>query len=767
METERHIHLIGIGGAGLSAIATVLLESGYTVSGSDEQSTVFTERLQQSGARVYIGHQEHNLAGAKMVLASSAIPNSNPELQAAREQGLKVLTRQELLGTLMAGRTGCAVAGTHGKTTVTALLATCLMRAGLDPTFIIGGVISDLGINAHHGDGEPFVVEADEYNHMFLGLRPTLAIITNVDYDHPDCYSSMADMKAAFREFAMLIPPEGRLIINQDDACARDIGAEAKGAGVPVVSYALQREADWRAEDVQRGADGGCDFTLRSRSGQSALQAAIGLPGEHNVSNALAVLAAADFFGVSTAALLPTLQGFTGVERRFDLKGDAGGVTVVDDYAHHPTEIRATLSAARTRFQRRSLWVMFQPHTFSRTRVLLAEFAASFADADHVVLMDIFPSREEDDGTVSSADIHELMDHKHSHLLGTHEEATHFLTERLQPGDVLMTLGAGDGYRVGEKILELRREAAYVAEDDSEGLAAHFGGRLRRQEPLARYTSARIGGPADYFLQAQSADELAKAVQAGWRAGMPVVIFGSGSNVLVSDRGVRGLVVQNQARKVEFLENGTDLRVRAESGTVLAALARMCLARGAAGLEWAVSVPGTVGGALVGNAGAHGADMAGSIFLAVILQRGMGTQSWPVEELQLDYRTSRFKKASGEFAVLNTEFVLTRADAELLKQKAAKFSQRRRQTQPPGASIGSMFKNPPGDHAGRLLEAAGLKGMRIGQAEISRVHANFFVNLGGATAGQVRALIDRAREAVRTQFDIPLELEIQFIGEWS
>ena len=193
----------------------------------------------------------------------------------------------------------------------------------------------------------------------------------------------------------------------------------------------------------------------------------------------------------------------------------------------------------------------------------------------------------------------------------------------------------------------------------------------------------------------------------------------------------------------------------------------MCLARGAAGLEWAVSVPGTVGGALVGNAGAHGADMAGSIFLAVILQRGMGTQSWPVEELQLDYRTSRFKKASGEFAVLNTEFVLTRADAELLKQKAAKFSQRRRQTQPPGASIGSMFKNPPGDHAGRLLEAAGLKGMRIGQAEISRVHANFFVNLGGATAGQVRALIDRAREAVRTQFDIPLELEIQFIGEWS
>ena len=767
VETKHHIHLIGIGGAGLSAIATVLLESGHAVSGSDEQATALTERLQEAGARVHIGHREENIAAAEMVLPSSAIPESNPELQAARAQGITVLKRQELLGMLMAGRVGCAVAGTHGKTTTTALLATCLLRAGLNPTFIVGGVIRDLGINARHGGGDPFVVEADEYERMFLGLLPKVAIITNVDYDHPDCYWTMAEMEAAFCEFAMLVPPEGRLIVNQDDASARELGAQAKEAGIPVVTYALRREADWWAEEIQPGADGGCDFTLHRPGSQPDLRAYVGLPGEHNLSNALAVLAAADFFGVTAADLLPTLQQFNGVERRFELKGEVSGVTVVDDYAHHPTEIRATLSAARTRFQQRPLWALFQPHTFSRTRALLAQFAASFDHADHVALMDIFPSREVDDGTVSSADILELMEHDNAHLVGAHEEAAHALNARLQPGDVLITLGAGDGFKVGERVLELRRNAGAAARGDSEEPFAQFGERVRRHEPLARYTSARIGGPADYFIQARSADELAGAVQAGWRAGMPVTVFGAGSNVLVSDRGIRGLVVQNQARRVEFVENGTGLRVRAESGTALAALAHMCVTRGAAGLEWAVSVPGTVGGAVIGNAGAHGGDVAGAIFLADILQRGKGTQRWPVEALQLDYRTSRLKAAAGDFAVLNAEFALTRAEPEVLKRKAAQFSQLRREMQPPGASIGSMFKNPPGDYAGRLLEAAGLKGMRIGQAEISRVHANFFVNLGEATAAQVRELIDCGRDAVRREFHVELELEIQLLGDWS
>ncbi|HJO33712.1 MAG TPA: UDP-N-acetylmuramate--L-alanine ligase [Anaerolineales bacterium] len=768
METKQHIHLIGIGGAGLSAIATVLLEGGHAVSGSDEQATALTERLQEAGARVHIGHREENIAAAEMVLASSAIPEGNPELQAARAQGIKVLKRQELLGMLMAGRVGCAVAGTHGKTTTTALLATCLLRAGLDPTFIVGGVIRDLGINARYGGGDPFVVEADEYERMFLGLFPKVAIITNVDYDHPDCYLTLAEMEAAFCEFAMLVPPEGRLIVNQDDESARALGTQVKEAGIPVVTYSLQREADWRAEEIQLGADGDCYFTLRRPGSKPDLRAQVRLPGEHNLSNAVAVLAAADFFGMSAENLLSTLRVFSGVERRFELKGEAGGVTVIDDYAHHPTEIRATLRAARSRFRGRQLWALFQPHTFSRTRTLLAQFAASFDRADHVALMDIFPSREMDDGTVSSADILELMEHDTAHLVGAHEEVAHALNARLQSGDVLITLGAGDGFKVGERVLELRRNEGAAASGDSKEPFAQFGGRVRWHEPLARYTSARIGGPADHFIQARSANELAAAVQAGWKAGMPVVVFGAGSNVLVSDCGIRGLVVHNQARKVEFVENGAGLlRVRAESGAALAALARMCVARGAAGLEWAISVPGTVGGAVIGNAGAHGGDVAGTIFLADILQRGKGTKSWPVEALQLDYRTSRLKSAAGDYTVLNAEFALTRAEPELLKRKAAQFSQRRRETQPPGASIGSMFKNPPGDHAGQLLDAAGLKGTRVGQAEISRVHANFFVNLGGATAEQVRALIERAREAVRTEFDVDLELEIQLLGEWS
>ena len=768
---QQHIHMIGIGGTGLSAIAAVMMASGYKVSGSDKKSTVITDRLQQSGARIHIGHKEDNIVGAETVLASSAIPESNPELQAARAKGIVILRRQELLATLMVGRIGCAVAGTHGKTTTTAMLATCLLRAGLDPSFIVGGVLRDLGINAYHGSGEPFVVEADEYDRMFLGLRPKVAIVTSVEYDHPDCYSSLAEIQNAYLEFAMLVPSDGRLIVNIDDAGARAIGTEAKEAGVPVVTYSLNRDADWRASDLKRGSDGGCKFMLwgPGNDRQSALSVAMRLPGEHNVSNALAALAASDFFGLSESVLLPTLKVFRGVERRFETKGNIGGVTVVDDYAHHPTEIEATLSAARLSFENRPLWVLFQPHTFSRTRALLAEFANSLSDADHLLLMDIFPSREVDDGLVSSADILALMEHQSAYLVSTHDAALSFLTDNLQSGDVLLTLGAGDVYQVGEQVLALRRDEGVIVKGAPKQLFAHFGDRLRRQESLARYTSARIGGPADYFFQANSADELGEVVQDAWRAEIPVVVFGLGSNILVSDRGVRGLVVQNQARKIEFVDkgDGTCVRVRAESGTTLATLARMCVARGASGLEWAVSVPGTVGGAIIGNAGAHGDDVAKTLTLADILQRGRGTKSWPVEALQLDYRTSRLKSATGEYVVLNAEFVLRRADPAMLKRKASQFSQRRRETQPPGASIGSMFKNPRGDYAGRLLEAAGLKGMRIGQVEISRVHANFFVNMGGATAEQVYELIARARDAVRAKFDVKLELEIQFLGEWS
>lgn len=459
----KHFHLVGIGGAGLSAIARVLLESGQLVSGSDEQETEFTARLRASGVRIFIGHAAQNIAGAELVLVSSAVASANPEVVAAVQAGLPVVKRQDFVGGMMAERVGLAIAGTHGKTTTAALTAYLLSRAGQQPSFIVGGLISDLDTNARHGTGLPFVVEADEYDRMFLGLRPTVAVVTNVEHDHPDCYPTFAEMQAAFDEFAALVPAQGVLIVCNDDAGARALAQSARKRGTRVVTYGLQTGADWRAELLQPNSAGGCDF-LVSHAGRELGLARTRLAGDHNVCNALAALAAVDYCGVPFATALPALRAFRGVGRRFEVKGEVHGITVVDDYAHHPTEIRATLASARQRFPGRPLWAMFQPHTYSRTRALMANFASSFGDADHVVVSDIYSAREASDAALSSADLIGAMQHADARYVGGLEAAAHTLAQRMRPGDVLLTLGAGTSHKVGELVLAELRHAMVDAE---------------------------------------------------------------------------------------------------------------------------------------------------------------------------------------------------------------------------------------------------------------------------------------------------------------
>ncbi len=459
----KHFHLVGIGGAGLSAIARVLLESGQLVSGSDEQETEFTARLRASGVRIFIGHAAQNIAGAEIVLVSSAVASANPEVVAAVQAGLPVVKRQDFVGGMMAERVGLAIAGTHGKTTTAALTAYLLSRAGQQPSFIVGGLISDLDTNARHGTGLPFVVEADEYDRMFLGLRPTVAVVTNVEHDHPDCYPTFAEMQAAFDEFAALVPAQGVLIVCNDDAGARALAQSARKRGTRVVTYGLQTGADWRAELLQPNSAGGCDF-LVSHAGRELGLARTRLAGDHNVCNALAALAAVDYCGVPFATALPALRAFRGVGRRFEVKGEVHGITVVDDYAHHPTEIRATLASARQRFPGRPLWAMFQPHTYSRTRALMANFASSFGDADHVVVSDIYSAREASDAALSSADLIGAMQHADAQYVGGLEAAAHTLAQRMRPGDVLLTLGAGTSHKVGELVLAELRHAMVDAE---------------------------------------------------------------------------------------------------------------------------------------------------------------------------------------------------------------------------------------------------------------------------------------------------------------
>ncbi len=499
LAAHRRIHLIGVGGAGLSAIATVLLEQGYSISGSDLQASPITKRLERLGATVHIGHAAGNLGNAELVVVSSAVPNSNPEVIEAHRRGTPVVKRAKWLGQMMANKRGVAVAGTHGKTTTTAMISLILRDAGLDPTFIVGGDISQLGTGAAAGKGDLFIIEADEYDHTFLGLRPEIAVITAVEWDHPDCYPTPQSMQRAFWQFVVSLPPQGLMVACQDEPSVQDLLKRWRSEAPPawdsgqeprdsqpfpekdltgnlplLITYGLNAGNEWRAHDLVPNGRGGYDFTVyvagtlhlastahvadpKEPRGKLIGNVSLAVPGTHNVKNALAALVVADHLGVDFSKAAATLASFTGVGRRFEIKGEARGILVVDDYAHHPTEIRATLAAARTRFPGRSIWAVFQPHTYSRTRMLLGDFAAAFANADHVILVDIFPAREMDDGSITSRDILARMQHPNAHYVGALDAAAEFVADRLRPGDVLITLGAGDGFRVGESVIKWAR----------------------------------------------------------------------------------------------------------------------------------------------------------------------------------------------------------------------------------------------------------------------------------------------------------------------
>ncbi|MCS6963190.1 UDP-N-acetylmuramate--L-alanine ligase [Thermoflexus sp.] len=442
-------HLIGIGGAGLSALATVLHEAGYAVSGCDRSPSPFVDSLRALGVPVHLGHDPAHVQYAGVVVRSSAVPPDHPEVRAAEELGRPVVKREAVIGALMADRMGIAVAGTHGKTTTTAMLAWIAMAAGRDPSFIVGGLIRGLNRNARAGRGDLFIVEADEYDRMFLGLRPRIAVVTTIEHDHPDCYPTPEAFFDAFVTFVERVPSDGILVACDADPGARRLADRVEAHGRAVMRYGWGPPALWWARPMA------VDRFEIYRGDQPIGELTLQVPGHHHGLNALAALAVAEAVGIPPANALEALGRFPGTARRFEVKGEAQGVLVIDDYAHHPGEIRATLRAARARYPRRPIWAVFQPHTYSRTRALLKEFAQAFEDADHVILTPIYAARETDTLGVSSQDIVQQMIHPDARHFPDFDTAIAYLKEHIRPGDVVLTLGAGDGYRIGERLLDL------------------------------------------------------------------------------------------------------------------------------------------------------------------------------------------------------------------------------------------------------------------------------------------------------------------------
>jgi UDP-N-acetylmuramate--alanine ligase len=452
------IHLVGIGGSGLSAIAGLLLERGFVVSGSDQLLNEATHELALRGAAIFRGHQGEHVRGADLVLISSAVPVDNPEVLAAQAAGIPVVKRSDFLGPLMEGQHGIGVAGTHGKTTTTSMIATILLRAGMDPSLIVGGRIevgpaegmTSTTVAARAGQG-PFVIEADEYDRMFLGLRLEVAVVTNVEWDHVDCYPTPVAFAAAFRQYVAQLPAQGLLVVCADDAGALALRSAAPH-GVALRTYGLSAEADWQARALRANVRGGTDAEVWLGEEQVAALS-LGVPGRHNVRNALAALAVAHWHGIRPQWAAAMLHDFKGAGRRFEVIGDAGGVIVIDDYAHHPTEVAATLSAARLRYPSRRIWAVFQPHTYSRTQALLADYAHTFEDVDQVIFLDIYAAREKIDLGMHSRLLLEAVHHPAAQYIGSIEDAAAYLLAQVAPDDIVITLSAGDGNRVGQLVL--------------------------------------------------------------------------------------------------------------------------------------------------------------------------------------------------------------------------------------------------------------------------------------------------------------------------
>ncbi len=781
-------HFIGIGGISMSGLARILHDWGYAVSGSDRAGSAVTQQLEKLGIRVQIGHDEIELAGEAdvLVVTPRAIPGAPNEISAAVANQAEVVRRGQLLGMIANARLTIAASGSHGKSTISGMLTSAMTTLGLDPSYSVGAMVGTTGRNADSGSGPHMIVEADEYDRALLWLRPEVAIISTVAFDHPDCFTDQADYDQAFIDFGMRVRPGGTLVISADDpGCRRvlaEIVANSDFSG-KVATFGEQDGADWTS---RRGVDGWVVIPPDGTEHPIELQ----VPGAHNVANATAAIIAMVSQGVDIDDAIRGVESFSGVGRRFEHKGTVDGIDVFDDYAHHPDEIRATLAGTRDRYPGRRLVALFQPHTFSRTALLLQEFADSLDLADVPVLLDIYPAGEENTWNVTSATVAGRM-RTETPVLATPDDAVDWLHAHTRPGDIVLTLGAGDVTVVGDRLVDTLRKREQVkpmaqsladpAEPSAAATRARAGGTIplpgtdvliRTDVDMSLHTTMRLGGRADFLVRASTPDHIEAAIAWANAQELPVTVIGGGSNLLVGDGGIRGLVivVRTPGQKAESLvaveDDGDAVMLRVGAQAPISWLGRYCAEHGWAGMDWAVGLPGQIGGGTVNNAGAHGTEIKDHLVAVEVIEDGV-LREFDRTWLNPSFRMTRIKGTPRPrpWIVTRSMFRLPKGNREELLALADEHAAFRKRTQPTGACSGSIFVNPEGDFAGRLLEEAGVKGMRVGAMQFSDKHANWIINTGGGTAREAWELIEKARGIILERYGIELRTEIERVGE--
>jgi UDP-N-acetylmuramate--alanine ligase len=748
---ERHrVHLVGVAGSGMSGLAALLLDLGHQVSGSDKVTTQETDRLQRLGLQFEAQQRPDETRDAELVIFSSAIKIDNPILISAREAEKPVVRRAEALAAIMSCKRGVLVVGMHGKTTTSAMLAHVLREGGLHPSHYVGAEIPILGTNAHWDPrGEYFVAEGDESDGTIKYFRPEHALVLNIEEEHLDFYADLAAIEAAFAE--LIARTSGKLFYSADDP----IAVRLCRSGADAVSFGLSKESAYRGADIELS-----DFTsvfCVYHDGKQLGEAVLNVPGEHNVHNALGVIALATELGIPFEKIAASLRKFQHARRRFEIKYASDRFLLVDDYAHHPTEIRATLKTARTTGRKRVL-TMFQPHRYSRTKALAKEFGRAFDDADRVVVTDVYPASETPISGISGQTVvDEIAAHGHRgasyqpRLEWVHRDVGNMLDS----GDLVLSLGAGN---IHEQLSILAADLV-IAEKLKEIVGQD--GDIRLSEPLAKHTTLRVGGPAQFWVEPSTEKAFSELIRFCRREKLPLFVIGRGSNLLVRDGGIRGVVVHPCGGDFDKIDiDGHE--ITAGVGAKMKGVAYAARTAGIGGLEWMEGIPGAVGGGLRMNAGAMGAQTFEHVVRIRYLDGEGNPQAKDRHELDVRYRD--FPLLENNYAVSAT-FRGVPAPREQIDSRLQESQEKRRTTQPIAKSAGCIFKNPDSTPAGKLVEELGLKDARVGKARVSEVHGNFIVNDGGATAAEMLKLIEQIKTAARTKRGIELETEVQIVGE--
>ena len=745
------VHLIGVAGSGMSGLASLLMGIGHQVSGSDKVRTVETDRLSGVGLRFFSPQGPEEIEGADLVIYSSAIKPGNVAYDAARAKGAAMVRRAEALAAIMQQKRGIIVGGTHGKTTTSSMASHVLRSGGLKPSHYVGAEIPLLGTNAHWEPGTDYMVaEGDESDGTLALFHPEHAIILNIEPEHLDYYKDLDEIKAVFEQ--LIRQTSGFFIYCDDDPGSRSVAEKHERA----VSYGWSRSSAYAAVNV-RERRGTSSFHVLRR-GEDLGEIELGIPGRHNVLNALAVVALATELGLGFSVIRAAMGTFRGARRRFEAKYRSGHCLVYDDYGHHPTEVQATLATARSLEPKRVLCV-FQPHRYSRTQLLRNEFGRAFNDVDHLVVTDVYAASETPIPGVSGDTICEAVrefGQPQVQFVPRKENCRYVLGNLIRQGDLVISLGAGDVHEVTTAIsadLEvLERLRVVLDEEDAV---------LRLYEPMSRHTTIRIGGPARYWVEPSTIAGFSRLVSGCRALGLQVRVIGRGSNLLVKDGGIDGVVIHPSGGDFERVDVRGNC-IEAGAGARFKKVASAAQKAGLAGFEWMEGIPGNVGGGIRMNAGAMGTETFDQVVSVTFVDADGELRTKTEEEIVHFYRNV---PEFTENFVVSAVFKGLPGSEQDIRNLMEASKRKRKESQPAAASAGCIFKNPQICGAGKLVDELGLKNTAVGRARVSEVHGNFIVNDGGATAVEALGLIALIQEKARRERGVELETEVQILGE--